>query len=138
MQNRLIIEKKNSQYLIKKKTINIFIISNINYQTIVKTRKFTIKYSKNSNFVIRLIKRVVINCLSRLKLEIRNNFKAKRNDFVFVCIEQLNNFLDFFEKKKQNLNVIKKSYKIQFRSNIIHFFNFSISRVTTLSSISTS
>ena len=104
----------------------------------MKTRKLTTKYSKNSSFVMRLIKRIVINRLSKLKFEIRNDFKTKRDDFVFVCIEQLNNFLDFFEKKMQNLNVIKRSHKIQSRSNIIRFFNFSISRVIILLSISIS
>ena len=71
----------------------------MNYQTIVKIRKLTIKYLKNLNFIIRLIKRVVINRLLKLKLEIQNNFKIKRNDFVFIYIKQLNNLFDFFEKK---------------------------------------
>ena len=74
----------------------------------MKIRKLIIKYLKNSNFVIRLIKRVVINCLSKLKFEIRNNFKTKRNDFVFVCIEQLNDFFDFFEKKNAKFEYYQK------------------------------
>ena len=101
----------------------------------MKTRKLTIKYSKNSNLVLRLIKRVVINRLLKAKFEIRNNFKTKRDDFVFVYIEQLNDFFDFFEKKLQILNIIKKSHKIQYRSNTTYFFNFLISCVTILSSI---
>ena len=36
---------------------------------------------------MQLIKRVVKNRLSKLKFEIRNNFKTKRNDFVFVYIK---------------------------------------------------
>ena len=98
----------------------------------MKTRKLTVEYSKNSNFVIRLIKCVVINRLSKLKFKIRNDFKTKRDDFVFVYIKQLNDFFDFFEKEIQILNIIKKSREIQYCSNIIHFFNFLISRLTIL------
>ena len=68
-----------------------------------------------------------------------NSYFCKNITISFLFV--LNNwiiFSIFSRKKMQKLNIIKKSHKIQSRSNIIYLFNFSISRVTILSSISIS